>query len=547
MNKDWLLTIGDVLKRPLFEHAEVVAGSRGLTRPIRWVHVLETEENASFLNGGELILSTGVGFGGSMAKRLSYLNEIIGRDAVGLCIELGPYVPEVPTDMRELANHHEFPVIAFSRPVRFVDITLDLHESIINRQAQALRELEGYARDLQKLTLQTQSLSHIMSHFQTMVHAQTFFVNRNDPPLFVPKMPHSVQAELTELLRFSLLALEPLPEANGFLPVSEHKYFLYQPVMAMGQVLAYLGMIVYENEPDEILSLVLDYTGTAMAQILLRRMFAQERSLDNENRLLEDILQERPGTEEQLRSLLGLYVKQGRTPRFWAVILEIQQEKPRFAEETDSPFHDRLAVFRFLVTKHGFRPLIKSWGNRLYLLLLDTNATEGKLYLKKALSEIERSARKALGDNEELRLGVSNPSQDYAKGPQAFKEAEQVLAFSDFRSPFFADLGVYRLLLQLKRNVLDSFIKDYLNPLLDYDAKHDSQLLLTLKTLLDENLLKQNTADKLFIRRQTLYHRLEKIQELLGDDYLKPEKRLSLELALRAYDWVYPAPHQPAP
>lgn len=539
MSKDWQLTIGDILKRPLFEQAEVVAGSRGLARPIRWVHVLETEENASFLNGGELILSTGVGFGQNTAKRLSFLNAIIKRNAVGLCVELGPYIPEIPSDMRELANHHEFPLVAFHQPVRFVDITLDLHENLVNRQAHALRELEHYARDLQKLTLQTQSLPRILSHFQAAVQAQTFFLSLNDPPLFAPNLPHSVQEELTELLNSHLLALDPLPEVSGFLPISDHKHFLYQPVIAMGQVLAYLGFIAYENTPNEILSLILDYTGTAMAQLLLRRMFALERSLDNENRLLEDILHERPGTGEQLRSLLGLYIRQGRTPRFWAVILEAQQERTRFAEEVDSPFHDRLAVFRFLLTKHGFRPLIKSRGNRLYLLLVDTKVTAGKARLQKALAEIERSAKQALGEEAQLRLGVSNPSQDYARGSHAFKEAEQVLAFSDFRSPFFADLGVYRLLLQLNRDALDSFIKDYLGPLLDYDQKHGSQLLLTLSTLLEHGLSKQDAADKLFIRRQTLYHRLDKIQELLGDDCLNPQNRLSLELALRAYDWLH--------
>jgi len=132
MNAELKLTIGEVLKHDLFKHAKVVAGSCGLSRPIRWVHILESRENTSFINGGELILSTGIGFGENVTKRLSYLNELIQCQAVGLCIELGPYIPEIPMDMLEIANHHGFPLIAFEQPVRFVDITLDLHESIIN-------------------------------------------------------------------------------------------------------------------------------------------------------------------------------------------------------------------------------------------------------------------------------------------------------------------------------------------------------------------------------------------------------------------------------
>ncbi|KLU62554.1 purine catabolism regulatory protein [Peptococcaceae bacterium CEB3] len=551
MNKEPLLTIADALKRPLFEHAEVIAGSRGLTRPIRWVHVLESAENASFLNGGELLLSTGVGFGGSTAARLAYLNEVIQRQAVGLCLELGPYIGEIPQDMRELADRHEFPLIVFHQSVRFVDITLDLHENLVNCQTQALKSLERYARDLQRLTLQTQSFPRILGHFQTMVQAQTFFLSLQGPPLFSPNISQSVQAELTALLHTSLLSLNPLPESGGCLPLDGLEYLLYQPVMAMGQVLAYLGLVFRENQPDGVLNLILDYTGIAMAQILLRRMFAQERSLDNENRLLEDILQNRPGTEDQLRAILGLQSRSSRRPRYRAAILEARSDEDRLptTNETDSPFHDQLPIFRFLLTRQSFRCLFSSRSHRLYFLLVEAGSAPGKrpsphengrLSLEKALNGMVETARRALPPDVRLRLGVSNASSDYTHAGQAFAEAEQVLAFAaKFTSPFFEDLGVYRLLLQSDRKTLESFIEDYLGPLLNYDAKSGSQLLLTLRVFLEGNLSKQEAAGKLFIRRQTLYQRLDKIEKLLGNHCLTPENRLSLELALRAHAWLH--------
>lgn len=537
MNREWMLTIGEVLKRPLFQSAEVVAGARGLARPIRWVHVLEAIENASFLNGGELILSTGVGFGESAVKRLSYLNEVIQRKAVGLCIELGPYIREIPADMRELADHHEFPLVAFAKPVRFVDITLDLHENIVNRQTQALRELEDYAHELQRLTLQSQSLPRILRHFQKMVQTQTFFLSVDGSALFAPNMPQTVQQELTLLLRSALVSLNPLPETSGLIPISVRKYLVYQPVIGMGNVLAYLGVILYENKPDEFLSLSLDYTTVAIAQILLRKMFAQERFLDNENRLFEDILQGRSGTEEQIRSLLHVNLRGDRIPLYWAAIMEVRPEKSRYTEETDSPFHDLIAIFRFILTKHGFRPLLHSNGNKLYLLLLETGpGTNRRDSVTRALGEMENTCRQALGEEIYLRLGISNSSSQFPKVSQAIQEAEHVLAFAaEFKSPFFADLGVYRLLLQINTEALESFINDYLGPVLRYDEKHHSQLLSTLQAFLDHTLSKQEAAEKLYIRRQTLYHRLEKIQDLLGESFLRPDNRLSLELALQAY------------
>ncbi|MCP5972660.1 helix-turn-helix domain-containing protein, partial [Klebsiella pneumoniae] len=49
---------------------------------------------------------------------------------------------------------------------------------------------------------------------------------------------------------------------------------------------------------------------------------------------------------------------------------------------------------------------------------------------------------------------------------------------------------------------------------------------------------KQETAKRLFIVRQTLYHRIEKLESFLGADFMEADKRLALELMLKAYDYL---------
>ncbi|MNI93698.1 Purine catabolism regulatory protein [compost metagenome] len=79
-----------------------------------------------------------------------------------------------------------------------------------------------------------------------------------------------------------------------------------------------------------------------------------------------------------------------------------------------------------------------------------------------------------------------------------------------------------------------------MGPLLDYDQAKGSDLLTTLKIYLDHDGSKQIAASKLFIVRQSLYYRLEKIKELLGEDYMLPENRISIQVALRAYQLLHP-------
>lgn len=533
------LTVREVLTHDLFQYAKVVAGESGLSRPIRWVHILESKENTSFINGGELILSTGFGFGEDVVKRCKYLNELIQCQAAGLCIELGPYIPEIPMEMLVIANHHGFPLIVFEQPVRFVDITLDLHESIINKHNQSLQSLETYARDLQKLTLQTPSLREILRHFQGRVHIQTFFLAKDEPPLFIPNMPQGVQSEISKLLESTLLAPDVLKEEAGAFSLSDTKQILYHPIIAMGHVLAYLGVILYETEPDELLFITIDYTATAIAQILLRKMFVQERSYANQNRLIEEILEDKIRDEDQIKKRLN---NVSDTASYWAVIMEIQQETLRYIDNADSPFHDLIPIFRSILSRRLFQPLLLNKGNRLYLFLIETSqVSDPQKHLQNALIEVERSCRQSLNlEKGSLKIGISGISKYFVNAFYAFKEAEQVLGFSPkVDSPFFKGLGVYRIFLQTEnRYALKSFIDDYIGPLINYDKKHNSQLLSTLRFFLDHSQSKQEASEGLYIHRQSLYRRLDKIKQLLGDDFLLPENRLCLELAIRAHEWL---------
>ncbi|USG68106.1 PucR family transcriptional regulator ligand-binding domain-containing protein [Brevibacillus ruminantium] len=539
MNNEWRLTVADVVKRPLFQHAEVVAGSRGLSRAVRWVHVLEAAHTVQYLNGDELILSTGLGFGEAKEKRLAYLSQLISRKAVGLCIELGDYIPSVPDDMLELANHHDFPLIVFQKPVRFVDITQDLHELLINNQMQALRRLETYSRSLQQLSLQTQGIPKLLQHFQTSVHTQVFFFPLDGNPLYVPPLPQAVQAELSTLIRSSLPEHDQQEMSGGALPLSDKKKLVYQPITVMGHLLAYVGFILFDRDTDEYLLLTLDYTVSAMAQILMRKMFAEEQVLAAENKLFDDLIANRTLPEEQMRSLLGLTGK-GKTPVYHTLILSLH----RGGEEFSSPLppHELTGVFRSLLTRLGFRPFIRCMGNRFYLLMISpTNQTDIRRNLDKAMSEMRRMCRQVMGPDTECFFGVSRPGEQLADAGKHLAESEQALIFQrSTDSPYFSELGLFRLLFHVPQEpVLTHFIHDYLGPLVRYDAENGTQLVKTLRLYLDNHLSKQETADKLFIHRQTLYHRLEKIQECLKVDLSQPDKRLCLEIAIRAHEWKH--------
>lgn len=108
------------------------------------------------------------------------------------------------------------------------------------------------------------------------------------------------------------------------------------------------------------------------------------------------------------------------------------------------------------------------------------------------------------------------------------------------QQPFYSNLHCYRIIANMKQSGnLDDFIEEYLGPLIRYDVEKGGHLLRTLKQYLVLCCSKQETATALYIVRQTLYHRLDKIEALLGEDYILPEKRVAIELAIYAYEYVH--------
>src|SRR5690606_39589193 len=103
-------------------------------------------------------------------------------------------------------------------------------------------------------------------------------------------------------------------------------------------------------------------------------------------------------------------------------------------------------------------------------------------------------------------------------------------------SEFYEGLGIHRLLLLLKRSgELETYVDDYLGALLEHDARHDSRLFETLVVYLECGGVKKEASERLFIVRQTLYHRIGKLEALLGNNFMDPANRLALEVAIQEY------------
>jgi DNA-binding PucR family transcriptional regulator len=90
--------------------------------------------------------------------------------------------------------------------------------------------------------------------------------------------------------------------------------------------------------------------------------------------------------------------------------------------------------------------------------------------------------------------------------------------------------------------VLDAFRESLLAPLDDYDRRHRTDLVATLRTFLETGGRWQETASLLHVHVNTLRHRIERIEALSARRLDSTPDRVDLWLALQAASAGTPRP-----
>src|SRR5919112_462458 len=163
-----MLSLADVLDLPVVRRAlpEVVIGDGALGRAIRWAHVVEMRDPDDLLKGGELVLTTGLGAGEDGG---AWSASLIDQGMAALAVELGSSWREVPAAVIARCARASIPVIAFHRPVRFIEITEAVHGAVVNAQFALLARGEEIHRRFTELILRGRGVPEILAELVAAV------------------------------------------------------------------------------------------------------------------------------------------------------------------------------------------------------------------------------------------------------------------------------------------------------------------------------------------------------------------------------------------
>jgi sugar diacid utilization regulator len=217
-----------------------------------------------------------------------------------------------------------------------------------------------------------------------------------------------------------------------------------------------------------------------------------------------------------------------------------------FKDKSEQDITYMKLLFQSVFEQNGFALFVVEKRNELIFILLNIRPNKNsKERIKKAIESIEDSEFLRKKRSAKIFMAAGKFVErltDIHKSCQTAKETLRIQQeMSKENTYFYEDLHLYRLISQISKHVdLQELVMEYLQPVIQHDKKYNGKLLETLKTYLECNGSKQETANKLFIVRQTLYHRLQKLENLLGKDFMDHEKRVAFEFMLLVKDYLSP-------
>jgi len=552
MTQEPILTIREALAMPLFSECRLVAGESGVENRINWVHIVDIPDaHFEWQRRGVLLLTAGYGLRESPARQAALVPTLVAQGFAGMVMAVGYYFDAIPEVIRGSADALGFPVIESPRDLLFIEITEAILDRIVNRQYRLLERASEISLQLTQLVLEDANLQGLATTlasligrsvtiedaaFRVIADAQVGPVDearrlsvergRSSPELAQRLLDAGIYASL--LNKLGPLHLPAMPDLGMTMER------LVAPIIVDREIYGYIWIIIESDleaitPPSELDTRAITHAATVAALILFKDRAVRRAEEAFRGDFLERLLQSPDDAAlfgEQARRLnfradqphrvllLAPLLSSGGNPRSLMPAVEILLRESRI-------------------------PALIAWRGAHLVLVLESGSPDRVAGIAEAiLAGLNHPGSQIL-----IGLGSDCQAADlrFDGLRRSFDQASEALRISQMLGRRdgivdFDELGLLHWLYQLPpQTIAENSYLQAITRLATHDRERGSELLKTLETFLENNGSLVETADRLFIHRNTLLHRLERIKTICQVDIRTAPQRLNLHAAMLAY------------
>lgn len=529
-----MTTIAELLRLALPRGTRVLHGHALLQTPVMWAAALRPSPPAlPHLGGGELVLIDPADLLqlDPLLSLAAVIADLAPKHIAGVTV-LGP-VPDAAIDTARMID---LPLLAIPPECRLIDVERDVIRAIVNRQAQLERFATVVTQELTNLVLSGTTLYQIVQTVARQANCAIAVHDTAGDLLAAASAGGEViddgMLDILHADTLDFLHHPPLEEVQRrSLPVGRGERWLVT-MHSNDQWFGFLSAFGPAERLDDVTRVVAERGAITCTLELSRRQLSGESEAERRRLFIRDLLMAPDPAAVNLaqRAMQWGYALDRRQVAMYvgsdqAIAIGVLH---RCAQAIETELHERRVPALIVPDDEA--------GHILIACALGTGqpARRGRRLARALFDRLSLQF-----SHLPLRIGVGRSADGAAGLIQSIHEAAQALLLSkqihDMEPvSYYGDMGLFRLLLPLQgTDVLRKFYDETLSALAVYDERQQTNLVETLAAYFANHGNLSRTAEVLFVHRNTLLYRMERIAAIVGHDLDDPEFRLMLQVAFK--------------
>ncbi|MFG1954843.1 PucR family transcriptional regulator [Micromonospora sp. NPDC048830] len=496
----------------------VIAGLAGLDRTVRWAHVSELQEPAPWLEGGELLLTTGIQLFANAASTRTYIRQLAESNVAALGLSTGACVThqEVPAALIQAADEFELPLVHVPEAVPLEAIIRAVAHALEEERNEPMRRAFDAQRALTASVVSPGGVSGIVGALSaaTRIWCVVCDVRGDELAASSAEARRRLQPLLPQLRDARTRGLR---SATALVDVAVSSVIL--PLGVAGRVRGFLlaGKAGVFDPYDRILLA----SAASLLSLELERGYAVHEAARQQRVLLLEWLMKGPVPDAEAAARLahrGIRAKQVK-----AVVIESGAD----GTGANPPPGELVELLEYVMLPARHPVLAQHRNGEVVALAFDPPPE-----LNERLAEIVAGRHAGIGGT--VSLGNVTLSIRQARRAAAAAQAQGVPVLE------LTSVHSYRALLELgDPSTLSAFADAILAPLDAHDQQaRRAHLLPALREFLAHTGSAEAAAVCLGVHRHTLRQRLLRVEQVTGRSLEDARDRLELWLALEVRELV---------
>lgn len=530
-----MTTLNELLSMPRYSDLILLTEPNTADTPvIKSVEISETPDIEHYIPNGTVLLTTGMIYENNQFKLKSLIDSLVRAEARGLGIKVNRFIHQVKPEIIEHANQLNFPI--FQIPDHY-NLGTILHQWLNIVWDQQHEEI-AFALDIQKvfqnLVVQDASLHLFINEFSQLIKSPVILLDSFYEIITYSNHFKGQSHRLDDFVKQIRLKSQNSKEIFRSYLIKDHKQEPIQITLRSLSVRNYLNdyLVILNPEqiPNPLNHFAIDQAALALSFVLMKNDKVHQLELTTEADFFKDWMEDR-------LPLNSAGNKYGFTiSDYYQVIKITDLNRMNRSGETTISHKENLWLITLWLEKslpNIFKKakVIYSASNWETLILLQQK-TSG---LKNSLEKLAWTLNKRTGIN--IAFNAGEPVKQANMIEKSLTQArithdERIASKNTTAFLAYEGKGIRQLFSSVDDEQVNFFIRNTLGPFADLDDTSLSDLRKTLHVYLSCQCEIAQTANKLYVHRNTVKYRIQKCEDILQQNVSEPENSLNLRIAL---------------